>query len=51
MKKAEGIGVWNGGKGMADHYRIVMEVSEDNESENSFKEENFLLKFVNHKKI
>lgn len=36
---------------MADNYRIVMEVSEENESEMEFKDENFLLKFLHYKKI
>ena len=38
-------------EGMADNYRIVMEVSEENEPERELKEENFLLKFLHHKKI
>ncbi len=36
---------------MADNYRIVMEVSDENEPENELKDECFLLKFVQYKKI
>lgn len=36
---------------MADNYRIVMEVSESNGYAGEAKDENFLLKFIHHKKI
>ena len=36
---------------MADNYRIVMEVSEDSQEIGEQKDEPFLLKFINHKKI